>query len=82
MVVAVYHGAMNQGRLAFSPRNTAARFSRSKNASPNESRIWSPKNGEKLKKTPSAKAAAVRRELSCRCSSASIHWRQAPLRDS
>jgi hypothetical protein len=43
--------------------STPMRLSLSANAVPSPSRIWKPRNGEKLRNTPKASAAAVRRGL-------------------
>jgi hypothetical protein len=59
-VVATYQGTMIHGRFAQSPMRTARRLSRKIPARPMPSRICNPKNGEKLRKTPSARPAAVR----------------------
>jgi hypothetical protein len=60
-VVSVYHGTMIHGRLVHRPMNIAGRLSRSRKASVNPVTICSPRNGEKLRNVPTAKAAAVRR---------------------
>jgi hypothetical protein len=48
----------------------ATRFRFNRNARATAMMVWSPRNGENPKKTPSAKAAAVRSGVSLMCSSA------------
>jgi len=63
-VVPAYQGTMIHGTFAQSPSRTATRLSRNTSAATSPRAICSPRSGEKLRKTPSARAAAVRRGLS------------------
>ena len=68
-----------QVRVDAEQHRDAVEFSRNAKTMPRI--VWKPRNGEKPKKTPSAKAAAVRSGVSSTCSSVPSHRRTSALRE-